>query len=184
MNRLKWLCMAIILFGCSSPRYLFVDSRRLHDEIIANGKMPIKRYVLSPENYPDGGAAFISAEPTKSFLAVLKENKPAKAARFLATEDFSRTSDAAAKSFCRALYYFVASQYDSCMAQIKLLDESDKTCFIRFILTDCEFETSHPAGNAAFNEFVEKYQKILDCNQNDLNKEIIKNRLKLMRYGY
>jgi hypothetical protein len=176
--------MTFFILGCASPRYLFVDSDILQRNIEANGRIPIKRYVLTPENFPDEGLAFINAEPTKSYLAVLKKNSPKKAARFIQSDAFTRTADPTVKSFCFALYYFVASQYDSCMMQINKLDENVKTCFIRLIMTDCDFETTRSFGNPAFDEFVEKYQKVLDCNHNELNKEIIKNRIKLMRYGY
>jgi hypothetical protein len=176
--------LSLFIIGCASPRYLFVDSDILQRNIDVNGKIPVKRFILTPENYPDEGLAFINAEPTKSFLSVLKKNNPKKAARFIQSDLFTRTSDPIAKSFCLASYYFIASEYDSCMMQIKMLNDNVRTCFIRLLMADCDFETTRSFGNPAFDEFVEKYQKVLDCNHNELNKEIIKNRIKLMRYGY
>jgi hypothetical protein len=184
MKRCIPIGLALFIIGCASPRYLFIDSEILQSKIDETGKIPVRRYVLSPENYPDNGLAFIHVEPAKSYLAVLKKNNPKKAARFIQCDAFTRTADSTVKSFCYALYYFVASEYDSCLNQINRLNDNVKTCFIRFIMVDCDFETTWSWGNAAFDEFVEKYQKVLDCNQNELNEEIIKNRIKLMRYGY
>jgi hypothetical protein len=184
MYKLILTGLTMALFSCTAPRYLYVDSDILQKDIAENGKMPVKRYILSPDNFPADSMTFIKNEPTKSFLNILKSNNPKKVLRFIQSTDFSEKADSLSKPFCLVLYYMISSNYDSCVIQISHLNDKAKTCFIKFLMTDCEYETGRTVGSTLFNEYVEKYQKVLDCSDNEFNREIVKNRLKLIRYGY
>lgn len=184
MNKLIFLGFFLVIFSCATPRYLFVDSDILRQEIAGNGGMPVKRYILSPDNFPTDSMTFLNDEPTKSFLNILKSNNPKKILRYIQSAKFSEKADSLSKPFCLALYYFIASKYDSCLIEIKHLNNISKTCFVKFLITDCEFETKQIGNHDTFEKYIEGYQKILDCNDNQLSKEIVKNRVKLIRYGY
>jgi hypothetical protein len=184
MCRKILLCLTMLVFGCASPRYLYVDSNSLQRDIDSNGKIPVKRYVLSPDNFPNDSMTFIFNEPTKTFLHVLKKNNAKKTQQFIQSPAFLKCTDSISRQFCLALSYFLSSSYDSCTMQLDQLNEKTKSCFLQFLKTDCEFEKTATFGNGTFDEFVEKYQKIFDCNDNPLSREIVKNRIKLIRYGY
>jgi len=68
MYKLILTGLTMALFSCTAPRYLYVDSDILQKDIAENGKMPVKRYILSPDNFPADSMTFIKNEPTKSFF--------------------------------------------------------------------------------------------------------------------
>jgi hypothetical protein len=185
MRRLLPPALALLVLGCASPKYLFVDSGSLQKEIsAADGRMPIQRYVLSPDNFPADSLWFLDSAPAKSFLAVLKKNNRKKTKSYIESPAFQSCADPAARRFCKSLYYFFSSAFDSCTMLLDASDLETKSCFLRFIRTDCEYETTVHTGTVTYDEFAEKYQKILDCNDNALSRQIVKIRLKLIRYGY
>ena len=67
---------------------------------------------------------------------------------------------------------------------INLLPEIDETsdkCLKYLLYADC---LSERAKDASIQEIIDEYQKALDCDYSDVNKEIINIRIKLLKFNY
>jgi hypothetical protein len=159
-----------------------ISHEELKNEIALYGKLPVKRYLLTPAEYEKQKLPFIESEPSKSVVMYLKNGNVKSARNYL----FNNTiGDSTSANFAQALVAFFEGSYDSCSVLLKKLDGFSQNCFIQFISNDCMYEQDQIKGTVNYKEYLEKYQKVLDCADSDeLHKEIVKLRLKLIRYGY
>lgn len=168
--------------SCSPSRYFLTTHESLRDEISTYGKLPTKRYLITPSEYEGNELQFINSEPTKTVITHLQAGNFRKAKKTLEQAD---KCDDMAYVFASALVTLFEGKYDSCEIFIRKMDKYSKNCFILFISNDCAYEQDRVTGNANYKEYLEKYQNLLDCASNDeLHKELVKMRLKLIRYGY
>jgi hypothetical protein len=170
--------------SCIAPsRYFLVTHETLRQDITLYGQLPERRYLIVPNEYQSDTLPFINDEPAKSVIELLKQDKLDKAKKVLFTRGYDKESMSA--NFAFALTMLFDGKFDSCTIFIKRMDQYSQNCFIQFITADCEYEKGRMSGSATFNNFLDKYQSVLDCSsKDDLHKELVKSRLKLIRYGY
>ena len=61
------------------------------------------------------------------------------------------------------------------------IDESNDKCLKYLLYADC---LSERAKDASMQEIIGEYQKVLDCDYSEINKEIINMRIKLLKYNF
>ncbi|MBD3345934.1 MAG: hypothetical protein GF401_12800 [Chitinivibrionales bacterium] len=182
MKKLIFSCLIITLFSCAPSRYFLTTHDDLRDEISKYGKLPTKRYLITPSEYEENDLPFINSEPSKTVIANLQAGNFKKAKKAL--EQVEKSEDMP-YVFSSALVTLFEGKYDSCEIFIRKMDKYSKNCFVMFISNDCSYEQDRLTGNVNYKKYVEKYQNLLDCASNDdLHKELVKMRLKLIRYGY
>lgn len=179
----NFIVLLVIFFtSCTTPRYIVATHDKLNNDISTYGSLPVKRYLIVPDEYESSLLSFIQHEPSRTVIELLKSNKLKKAKKHLTIQSYE---DKNSTIFASALVYLIEGKYDSCSIMINELDDFSKDCFIEFLTTDCEYERDRMSGNTDFNEYQKKYQKVLDCASEDmLHKELVKMRIKLIRYGY
>lgn len=182
MKKITILFSIVTLLSCTSSRYFLTTHEDLKNKIATYGKFPTKRYLLSPNEYVGNNLPFINSEPSKTVISDLQDGNLRKASKFL--QQAERTDDMS-YVFASALVTLFEGKYDSCENFIRKMDKYSQNCFILFISNDCSYEQDRTKGNPDYKEYVDMYQDLLDCASNDeLHKELVKMRLKLIRYGY
>lgn len=174
--------LLLMIISCTPPRYVLISHEELKNEITLYGKLPVKRYLLTPAEYENQKLPFIESELSKSIVTYLKKGDVKGARNYLS---MNTTDDSTSVYFAQSLISFFDGNYDSCSILLEKLDDYSQNCFIQFISNDCLFEIDQRKGTVNYKEYLDKYQKVLDCSDSDeLHKEIVKSRLKLIRYGY
>lgn len=182
MKRIAITALVSVIISCSPSRYFLTTHEGLRNEISKYGKMPTRRYLIVPGEYKGQDLPFIVMEPSKTVIYHLKNGDLRKAKNYL--EEVNDSGDMPFY-FASALVTLFEGKYDSCANFISRMDKYSKNCFIQFISNDCSYEQDRIAGNANYKKYLVKYQELLDCANNDeLHKELVKMRLKLIRYGY
>lgn len=182
MKKITILVSIFTLLACTPSRYFLTTHEDLKNEISTYGKLPTKRYLISPNEYVGNELPFIDSEPSKTVISYLQDGNLRKAQNALQQTE---QRDNMSYVFASALVFLFEGKYDSCKTFIRKMDEYSKNCFILFISNDCSYEQDRATGNTNYKEYLDKYQDLLDCASNDeLHKELVKMRLKLIRYGY
>jgi hypothetical protein len=146
------------------------------------GELPVRRYVLSPSEYADDSLLFPSGSKRGEVLALLLSNDFKKATAAATRYHATDPSDQEA-IFCFALVHFFGDSFAACRRDLAALGDRNRACFLRLLMTDCEMELGS-FETSSFMEAKENYQQVLDCDTNEYHKEIVKLRLRLIRYGY
>lgn len=171
-----------ILLSCTSSRYILVSHDKLKQDISTYGSLPAKRYLIVPNEYSSESMPFLQNEPSRAVIDFLKRNQLKKAKKHLNLKPYE---DKNSLYFASALIYLYESKFDSCNFYIREMSDYSKNCFFQFIKVDCEYEKDRISGNIDYKTYLSKYQNVLDCSSEDeLHKELVKTRLKLIRYGY
>lgn len=182
MIKITVLVSIVALLSCAPSRYFLITHEDLENEISTYGKLPTKRFLLSPNEYVGNELPFINSEPSKTVISYLQDGNLRKAQKSLQQAD---PSENMSYVFASALVTLFEGKYDSCNIFIHKMDKYSQNCFVHFVANDCSYEQDRVAGNVDYKNYLKKYQSLLDCASNDeLHKELVKMRLKLIRYGY
>jgi hypothetical protein len=182
MNKTLGLSIIALFLFCTPARYFLVSHDELRQEILTNGKLPAKRYLIVPSEYRNSSLGFIQTEPSKSVIELLKKGEIKNARKLLSKKSFE---DKMSCDFAWALITLFDGHYDSCSFYIREMNEYSQNCFLQFISMDCNYENDRLSGSVDYKNYLKKYQNVLDCaNDDELHVELVKTRLKLIRYGY
>jgi hypothetical protein len=83
------------------------------------------------------------------------------------------------KMFLVALKLFLSEHYEPALQTLEKIDDSDFSCQVQVLKTDCLFEME----GSFQNNYRVLYQKAMDCTRSDIIQSIILDRYKFLRYA-
>lgn len=173
--------IATLTISCSYPRYALVDSKTLESYKSNPGGIPQRRFLLTPLSYRDSSTSVFNSPLLQKIITLERLDKKKAVAKHLSSEQFTLHADSTERTICFVLNSFFMADYSTCLTLLNKLPNISSDCFLLFIKTDCMFE-NNPKLN--YTDIVAKYQEVLDCSDNELHRELVKDRIKLIRYGY
>jgi hypothetical protein len=175
----------IVILNClPPPKYSLISSEKLTSLKDSTGQIPPHRFILSPLNYNEIDSSLFSSQTSCKFLNLLETNRLKDASKLLHSNEFESKNDTIGAKICGALFDFFSGNYESCFKTINTFTLNQKSCFLTFLKTDCNYEINRFNASNEYLEFLPKYQEILDCSPHEIYQSLIKMRIKLIRYGY
>jgi len=164
--------LAFALISCSPPHYTFISPQKLAEEAAAKSYLPIKRYVVLP------AYDFFSDDDPLFDLTVklINENRWQEVKKALQTANKHDPSF----PLCNGLCYLKYKDYPNALANFNNYKGETHKCLCQLLIIDCQYELSRP--NADIKKLLGEYQKALDCSNTEINRIVIQQRIKYLRY--
>jgi hypothetical protein len=168
MNKLLFVSLLFFLFDCSSNLYVITTNDE-YANLMINSNVHYSKYICI--NSSDSNSIIVK---TASFL---KKGNYDNASKYLSTINDKRSDD---YLLSRALLNMFTGNFSE--ASSLLLGLSDTSNCLKILLyADCLSEKVKPIP---IQDIIGQYQRALDCNYNDVNKDIMDIRIKLLKYMY
>lgn len=169
-----FFCVAMCLVGCAQPRYTLVTDTEFKKIIEKYDNLPYKRYVIVPtEKYKD-------KEEVNSLLQntydLLKRKDFETLKTFLS--GFNDKSHGC-YIYAQALLLLFQSNMSDALSVVEYINVDDCGCYTCLLKADLYSEYHK---NNHYNESLKLYQKAIDCADESIWKEIIRSRIRLLRY--
>jgi predicted negative regulator of RcsB-dependent stress response len=111
-------------------------------------------------------------------IKYLKKGNYDGARKYLANSNNNKTNE---YLFSMILLDLFKKSFSDAINLLPEIDETSDKCLKYLLYADC---LSERAKDASIQEIIDEYQKALDCDYSDVNKEIINIRIKLLKFNY
>jgi hypothetical protein len=159
-----------VLLNCSSSIYV-ITSTDEYDNLSKSNSLRYCKYIVL--NTTDSNSIVVKT------AKLLKKNKYTDACKYLSTIKDTISDD---YLLSKAMLCIFNKSFIEATNVIEDISENYNNKCLKYLLyADC---LSEGIKGKSIQEIVGEYQKALDCNYNDVNKEIINIRIKLVKYNY
>jgi len=176
-----------LVIGCTSPIYIVTTDRsKIHSYTTKNFdnggffSPPTKDYYQNKTIYIPSN---ISNEPLIDYLVKNIDSRNYSSIERRIKDKFPND---VYLPFANGLLEMLKGFYDVAIKSFKMNRQDNIQFIIDLLTVDCEYEIALiNSVDINYNQFLEKYQKILDhYNLDDCYKEIVNSRIKFVRYHY
>ena len=188
MNKLKFVILLIILgilasCAVNKQKYTILTPAEFEKEITKykntdNQWSIYKRYILVPElekiNMDSPSSGKDGSLLAETFM-LLRKNKLEELKILIDNSD-----DTNELELCWGLYYFYIEDYSQAL---EYLNKSKSTSSYKYLNLLLIADATLERDNIAYNKGFRLYQKVLDATDNEAEKDVIRIRAKLLRYG-
>lgn len=157
------LLLALVFAGCASPSLFHVTNERSYEKTI-NQHHQLKIIFISDQDIPGNDALiqFLNKQQWTKF-----------------DERVKSISDVNSSIFLRSIRLLMSKQYLASYQLLKNLPATAYDCQVAVLRADCLHALKADSVNIP-----DKYQKALDCTQDQRIKAIVKTRYRFTHYGY
>ena len=170
MNKLCLIVTLSVLLNCSSSMYV-ITSADEYDNLSKSNSLRYSKYIVL--NIADSNSIVVKT------ALLLKKGKHNEARKYLSAINDTFSDDYLLST---ALICIFNKSFIEATKLIEDISENYNNKCLKYLLyADC---LSEGIKGKSIQEIVSEYQKALDCKYNDMNKEIINIRIKLVKFNY
>lgn len=182
----KFLILFLILF--STPAFarigdnkdFWIISQSDYNKRISKGRdVTIRRYIVVPDfdkNFKDILETKDESPVLAKFSFMLSRNKRVWIDKLIENHEIRPEIN----ELIKGLYYFSKKQYADALIHFEKINNQEYTFLKYLLIADCKYELASEARDVRTG--IEVYQAAMDQSKNELEKLIINNRIKHIRY--
>lgn len=161
-------------------RDFWIISQSDFNKRISKGRdVTLRRYIVVPDfdrNFKEILETTDKQKVLAKFSFMLRRNKKVWIDKYIENQNNRLEKN----ELIKGLYYFSRKQYSNALIHFEKIN-NDEYAFLKYLLiADCKYELNYGSKDA--KNSIELYQPAMDKSNNELEKLIINNRVKYIRY--